>query len=178
MCPTATTWHLGAASPDVCAPSYVPPIMGKHVRAPSPQYAHPLAMCVPSPPCHGRLLCHVHLPLPYTPPLGHACSFFVRVSFTMRASIAVRAPHPRPYPCAPPQYKFHKVVPHSTTWTSRPSTTKRWLTARCLDADHTFYTHSHKNVRGWSCMHVRSHVVYIFIVNACQTGHIKLLASL
>jgi hypothetical protein len=51
--------------------------------------------------------------------------------------------HSRPIPCAPLEYKFIKIVVHSTTWASKPSTTVRWMTARYLGADHSFLVHSH-----------------------------------
>jgi hypothetical protein len=79
----------------------------------------------------------------------------------------------------PPQYKFHKISHNFITWESGPLTTKRWLIAGCLGSDHTFYTHSLEHVYGWGCMHIRSHMVDLFIVNACHIGgHIKLLVSL
>jgi hypothetical protein len=89
--------------------------------------------------------------------------------------------HPcAPLPCAPPEYKSHKLVVHSTSWASGPLTTERWLTAGCLAGDHSFYIHSHSHAQGCACMHVTFHVFsFLFIVNACQLGgHIKLLASL
>jgi hypothetical protein len=49
----------------------------------------------------------------------------------------------RPIPCALLEYKFIKIVVHSTTWASRPSTTMRWMTAGCLDGDHSFLIHFH-----------------------------------
>jgi hypothetical protein len=100
--------------------------------------------------------------------------------FTMRAPRA-RLSHPSvPLPCAPPEYKSHKLLVHSTTWASGPLTTERWLTAGCLGGDHSFYIHSHSHALGCACMHVTFHVfLFIFIVNACQLGgHIKLLVSL
>jgi hypothetical protein len=72
--------------------------------------------------------------------------------------------------CVPPQYKYHKVVVHFTTWASWPSTTKRWLTTGYLGGDHTFYTNFHEHVHGWGCRHVRSHAVDLFIINACHVG--------
>jgi hypothetical protein len=49
----------------------------------------------------------------------------------------------RPTACAPLEYKFIKIVVHSITWASRPSTTVRWMTAGCLGGDHSFLIHSH-----------------------------------
>jgi hypothetical protein len=49
----------------------------------------------------------------------------------------------RPTACVPLEYKFIKIVVHSTTWASRPSTTVRWMTAGCLGGDHSFLIHSH-----------------------------------
>jgi hypothetical protein len=46
-----------------------------------------------------------------------------------------------------------------------PTTTKRLLIARYLGDDHILYTHSHFHIHAWSCVHVRSHVVDLFIVN-------------
>jgi hypothetical protein len=92
-----------------------------------------------------------------------------------------RLSHPfAPLPCAPPVYKTHKLVVHSTTWASGPLTTERWLTAGCLGGDHSFYIHSHSHAQGCACMYVTFHVfLFMFIVNVCQLGgHIKLLASL
>jgi hypothetical protein len=84
-----------------------------------------------------------------------------------------------PYLCTLLQYIYHKVVSRFTTWASKPSTTERRVTAGYLGGDHTFYTHSHKYVHGWGCIHVRSHAVDLFIVIAYYVGgHIKLLVSL
>jgi hypothetical protein len=52
--------------------------------------------------------------------------------------------HSRPTPCALLQYKFIKIVVHSTTWASRPSTTVRWMTVGCLGGDHSFLIHFHR----------------------------------
>jgi hypothetical protein len=62
-----------------------------------------------------------------------------------RASRDVRAhgSRSRPTAWAPLEYKFIKIVVHSTTWASRPSTTMRWMTAGCLGGDHLFLIHSH-----------------------------------
>jgi hypothetical protein len=49
----------------------------------------------------------------------------------------------RPTACAPLEYKFMKIVVHSTTWASRLSTTVRWMTAGCLGGDHSFLIYSH-----------------------------------
>jgi hypothetical protein len=113
---------------------------------------------------------------PSAPPVAARTSLAVR-AFLTRACLS----HPSvPLPCAPPEYKFHKLVVHSTTWASGPLTTERWLTAGCLGSDHYFYIHSHSPTQGCACMHVTFHVfLFIFIVNAYQLGgHIKLLASL
>jgi hypothetical protein len=83
------------------------------------------------------------------------------------------------YPCESPEYIYHKVVFHFTTWIFGPFTTKRQLIVRHLGGDHTFYTHFQEHFHGWNCMHVKSHVVNLFIVNACNVGgYIKLLAPL
>jgi hypothetical protein len=110
----------------------------------------------------------VHAPFPCAP------------LFTVRALRACLFHPSTPLLCAPPEYKSHKLVVHSTTWTSGPLTTERWLTAGCLGCDHSFYIHSHSHALGCACMHVTFHVfLFIFIVNAYQLGgHIKLLVSL
>jgi hypothetical protein len=61
----------------------------------------------------------------------------------VRAPRDVHTLRARPTPCMPLQYKFIKIVVHSTTWASRPSTTVRWMTAGCLGGDHSFLIHSH-----------------------------------
>jgi hypothetical protein len=111
--------------------------------------------------------------LPCAPPLTvHAPFCCLRPPLSCRLSLPCA-----PLPYAPPEYKFHKVVVHSITWASGPLTTERWLTAGCLGGDHSFYIHSHSHAQGCGCMHVRCHVIFLFIVNACQLGsHIKLLA--
>ena len=61
----------------------------------------------------------------------------------------------------------------------RPTTTKRLLIARYLGDDHIIHIHFHFHIHAWSCMHVRFHVVDLFIVNACNViNYIKLLTSL
>jgi hypothetical protein len=129
------------------------PSLGAHVRAPWP--------CVP--------------PFAIGGPCSHACPFAVLAPL-YRARLSYMC---GPLSCAPPDYKFHKVVVHSTTWAFGPLTTERWLTAGCLGGDHSFDIHSHGHVRAIGCMHVRFHVIFLFIVNACHIGgHIKLLLSL
>jgi hypothetical protein len=125
-----------------------------------------------------RLLCRAR-------PRCHACPACASPwpcapLFTVHTPRA-RLSHPSaPLLCAPPEYKSHKLVVHSTTWASGPLTTERWLTAGCLGGDHSFYIHSHSHALRCACMHVTFHVfLFIFIVNACQLGgHIKLLVSL
>jgi hypothetical protein len=120
-------------------------------------------------------------PLPYAPFVSIHAPFALHASFYVLA-LFFRAHPSHPcvlLPCAPPKCKFHKIVVHSTTWASGSSTTERWLTAGCMSGDHSFYIHSHEHIYGCGCMHFRFHVIYLFIVNACQIGgHIKLLASL
>jgi hypothetical protein len=155
MRPTPTTWYEAAAI-----------IRGARVRAPWP--------CTPpecAPRCHLRPHCR-------TRPYGRAhpslpCVPHVRAFLTHAHPCA-------PLPYAPPEYKFHKLVIHSTTWASGPSTTKRWLIVGCLGGDHSFYIHSHSYAQRCACMHITFHVFFfVFIINACQLGgHIKLLASL
>jgi hypothetical protein len=91
---------------------------------------------------------------------SHPCLPFLRMQVP---------PHPS-YPCTPPQYIYHKVVSHFTTWASRPSTTKKWLIAGYLGGDHISYTHKHEHIHGWGCMHARSCEVDLFIINACNKG--------
>jgi hypothetical protein len=94
----------------------------------------------------------------------HVCALFTRV---------------RLYHMRLPTISSTKFVVHSTTWAFGPSTTERWLTVGCLGGDHLFYIHSHGHARGCGCMHIRFHVIFLFIVNASQLGgHIKLLALL
>jgi hypothetical protein len=144
--------------------------MGMHVHAPWPcvpplvctppmLYAPPFtlrAFIACEPPVATRAPILVHASIKYVPP------------FVVRALLCcVRPSHPcTPLPCAPLEFKFHEVVVHSTTWASEPSTSKRWLTIGCLGGDHSFYTHSHKNVHGCGCMHIKFHVINLFIVNA------------
>jgi hypothetical protein len=162
--------HGGRPQPPLGARAYAPLGRARPPNAPPPCRARPLVCACPltvrAPPCrtclHGRAR-------PACTPL-----------FTMRAPRA-RLSHPcAPLSCAPPEYKSHKLVVHSTIWASGPLTTKRWLTARCLGGDHSFYIHSHSHALGCACMDVIFHVfLFIFIVNACQLeGHIKLLVSL
>jgi hypothetical protein len=74
---------------------------------------------------------------PFAPPEAFAPS--------LRAPQDVRAHGSRSCPtaCAPLEYKFIKIIVHSTTWASRPSTTMRWMIAGCLGGDHSFLIHSH-----------------------------------
>jgi hypothetical protein len=178
--PSPSMWHADIG----CArfrPSYAP-ICASFFYEP-----HSL-LCHTRPHCHVCPHCHVHPsyapsfavrplpPLPYAPPYSehgplsgtHPCSharslFYADPPFAlpMLYMPSVRPPLIRAcsYPCAPLLYKFHKVVPHSTTWIFGPSTTKRWMTAGCLGGDHTFYIHEHENVHGWGCMNVRLYVV-------------------
>jgi hypothetical protein len=134
-----------------------PIIRSECVRAPWP-CAPPLP-CVPSFAVHtSRCRAHPRYAPPCSrarPPLSFAPPAAVHASFAVRASLAVRvllccAPRARllcrarlshpcvPLPYAPPEYKFHKVVVHSTTWASGPLTTEKWLTAGCLGGDHSF----------------------------------------
>jgi hypothetical protein len=154
--------------------------LGRASTLSAPPVAARASVAVRAPRCRARSRCSIcplgraGPPLPLAPLWSCAPLFAVRVP-------RARFFHPcAPLPCAPPEYKFHKVVVHSTTWASGPLTTERWLTARCLGGDHSFYIHSHSHVQGCGCMHVTFHVFFfIFIVNACQLGgHIKLLASL
>jgi hypothetical protein len=138
-----------------------------------------------------RALVSVHAPFAvYALTAVHASFYHPCSTWASTPPSAMRAP--RACPChlyvpllrvpllrVPLDYKFHKVVVHSTTWAFGPSTTERWLTAKCLGGDHLFYIHSHGHARGCGCMHIRFHVIFLFIVNASQLGgHIKLLASL
>ena len=138
---------------------FMPP--WSHLPSYACTYTRPFAACTPPP-----FLCwpfrHAYTSLSCKPPLRCAPS----LSYAL-------------LPCAFPEYKFYKVILHSITWTSRPSTTKKWLTTGYLDGDHSFYTHEHEHVHGCGCMYVRVHEIYLFIVNAYQIGsHIKLFASL
>jgi hypothetical protein len=140
--------------------------------------------------CRSSLGVRTYVSLGYAPPFSVYAFFDIYAPVTLRAlhacptlpcdpPIVVRASHACPYPCAPLEHKFQKVVLHSTTWASGPLTTKRLLTAGCLGGDHSFYIHSYGHVHGCTCMHVKFHEIYLFIINACQTGClIKLFASL
>jgi hypothetical protein len=130
-------------------------------RARPPLLRTPPWLCVPPftvwiPCCRLYPLCRVHPPLP--PRLLCVPPFAVSATLCL-----VRLSHPcTPLSCAPPKYKFHKVVVHSTTWASGPLTTERWLTAGCLGGDHSFYIHSHSHAQGCDCMHVTFHVIFLY----------------
>jgi hypothetical protein len=126
MRPTPTTWREAVAI-----------IRGARICAPWP--------CAPP---ERAPRCRVHPPLPHVPPWPCAPPRY-RARPTCVPHVAMHAPRARLFHpcalllCAPPEYKFHKLVVHSTTWASRPLTTERWLIAGCLSGDHSFYIHSH-----------------------------------
>jgi hypothetical protein len=107
--------------------------------------ARPVAVVAP----RRRTTLRTHAPLHRVCP--RPCAPHGRSRPTRRLRPHVRTPrdvraygsrsHPTAY--TPLEYKFIKIVVHSTTWASRPSTTVRWMTAGCLDGDHSFLIHSH-----------------------------------
>jgi hypothetical protein len=166
-----------AAPPSRARPLPVRAPRARPVSVRAPGRARPLPT---RPRLPARDPCPCAPPFPWAPPLPRAPRGPCVPLFTVCAPRA-RLSHPSaPLPCAPPEYKSHKLVVHSTTWASGPLTTERWLTAGCLGGDHSFYIHSHSHALGCAYMHVTFHVfLFIFIVNACQLGgHIKLLVSL
>jgi hypothetical protein len=128
----------------VCAPQPYPP----HCHGlPSAARACPSAARAP-PPCAPSAMC--------TPTA-------VRATLSLASHEACAPPirahgsRSRPTLCAPLQYKFIKIVVHSTTWASRPSTTMRWMIARCLGGDHSFLIHfhgprAHPRMRLYACL--------------------------
>jgi hypothetical protein len=108
--------------------------------------AHPSTVCALG---RGRPCCRAR-------PCYCACPYYRACPNTICAPRGVRAhkSRSRPTPYTPLQYKFIKIVVHSTTWASRPSTTMKWMTAGYLDSDHSFLIHSHGHIYGRSCMHV------------------------
>jgi hypothetical protein len=130
-------------------------IRGARVRATWPCAPPPRGPALPRAPlARVRPLLHARLPCRARPRV-RACPWPCAPLFTVRAPRA-RLSHPSaPLPCAPPEYKSHKLVVHSTTWASGPLTTERWLTAGCLGGDHSFYIHSHSHAVGCACMHAR-----------------------
>jgi hypothetical protein len=147
--PPPTTWLAAVRAP------YVPPKGGAHVRAPRPGTPH----CCGRPsaagdPTHTRThpftICALGRARPTAvhAPRGVRAPMFApheALAPPVRAPRGVRAhgSRSRPITCAPLEYKFIKIVVHSTTWASRPSTTVRWMTARCLGGDRSFLIHSH-----------------------------------
>jgi hypothetical protein len=170
-----TMWHSGAALLAVHAPHYRHVCTCPSVRMPFVHVCPTLLPCSPHP--RFAVLASPHLVR--MQPCYHACSFCrarppCTPSFAMRTLLCCACPMCVPpltrtcsYPCSPPQYKFHKVVVQSTTSAFGPSTTEKWLIARCMGGDHTFYTHSHEHIHRCGCMHVRFHMIYLFIINAC-----------
>jgi hypothetical protein len=132
----------------VCTPAnHVACSRARPIRAPRlcaprccarPSAVRALPPCAPLLPCvpHYRSCPTRHARPPFVPPVcaHRSCS--------------------RPTPCAPLQYKFIKIVVHSTTWASRPSIIVRWMTVGCLGGDHSFLIHSHGHIHGHGCMHV------------------------
>jgi hypothetical protein len=175
--PPIRTPNDGRACMRPCYPRGVRPQPSLEVRAYAP-LGPPVAARAPW--ACAPLVAVCALPLPRAPPWP--CVARVHAPVVVRAALCrTRLFHPcAPLPYAPPEYKSHKLVVHSTTWASRPLTTERWLIAGCLGGDHSFHIHSHSHAQGCTCMHVTFHVfLFIFIVNACQLGgHIKLLVSL
>jgi hypothetical protein len=154
--------HGGRPRPPLGARAYGPFGRARPPNAPPPCRARPLLrarpLAVRAPPYRARPLLHARPLAVRTPPCRARPRGRVRPVcaplFTVRAP-RVRLSHPcAPLPCAPPEYKSHKLVVHSTTWASGPLTTERWLTAGCLGGDHSFYIHSHNHVLGHACMHV------------------------
>jgi hypothetical protein len=144
-----------------CMPPFHAPMMGARVCVHA-TYVAGAAATIRGARIHATWPCAPPQRGPALPraPLGRARPI-LRVRPPCRARSRGRAhlSHPSaPLPCAPPEYKSHKLVVHSTTWASRPLTTKRWVTAGCLGGDHSFYIHSHSHALGCACMHVTFHV--------------------
>jgi hypothetical protein len=121
-----------------------------------PSVARALPPCAPS---AVRAPTARRAPLPLVP--HKACAPPVHAPRDVRA----HGSRSRPTPCAPLEYKFIKIVVHSTTWASKPSTTMRWMTAGCLDGDHSFLIHSHgpwahPRTRLYACLIRRDVIVY------------------
>ena len=119
------------------------------------------------PPYHVRFHCHTHSSLSCVPSFtvhpppqdAHPLLPFAPPS-AMHAFFAMYVPHAYlSHPCAPLlcvflEYKFYKVIIHSTTWTFGP------LTASYLGNDYSLYIHS-GHAQGCSCMHIRFHVFFL-----------------
>jgi hypothetical protein len=145
----------------------VPPLEGVYVRAPTSHvacgHARPVRASNGGRACRrpsamgalGRAHPTAHTPhgptRPTRPTAVHAPTFAPPVCAPEAFAPPLRAPQDvrahgsrsRPTACAPLEYKFIKIVVHSTTWASTPSTTVRWMTAGCLGGDHSFLIHSH-----------------------------------
>jgi hypothetical protein len=130
---------------------YTLPMVGVHVHAPRPCAPHcracPLATRDPT---NARA----------SPPSAPLLRMRPRPCVSNEACVPPVRAHrsrSRPTPCTPLQYKFIKIVVHSTTCASRPSTTMGRMTAGCLDGDHSFLIHPHgprEYIHGRGCMHV------------------------
>jgi hypothetical protein len=128
-----------------CARMYPVAVVAPRLWAPS-------AVCAPRPTRPTRPTA-VRAPRPFAPPRSRPMWRLRPPSTPPRRSCPpLRAPRDvhahgscsRPTACAPLEYKFIKIVVHSTTWASRPSTTVRWMTAGYLGGDHSFLIHSHR----------------------------------
>jgi hypothetical protein len=147
-----------------------PPLCAPHGRA-RPRPTAPCAPTRPTAPCaptcptahaphapHGRshpMTARAPRAPTFAPPV-RAPKAFVPLLRTPR-DVRAHGSHSRPIACAPLEYKFIKIVVHSTTWASRPSTTVRWMTAGCLGGDHSFLIHfhgprAHPRTRLYACL--------------------------
>jgi hypothetical protein len=118
---------------------YVPPMGGAHVGAPVPWSL--LGRRRPRP-CAPHSRSHPTAHAPHGPTPVRAPTFAPPVRAPEAFVPLLRAPRDV-HAHAPLEYKFIKIVVHSTTWASRPSTTMRWMIAGCLGGDHSFLIHSH-----------------------------------
>jgi hypothetical protein len=140
------------SSLETCAP----PLEGAYVRTPTTHVARGHARPV-------RTSNGVRAPrpsAPHEPPRLRPPSAPPRRSRPpLRAprDVCAHGSRSRPTACVPLEYKFIKIVVHSTTWASRPSTTVRWMTAGCLGGDHSFLIHfhgprAHPQTRLYACL--------------------------